>query len=315
MAEAAPHPNTADNPTTLAKPVHTPPSGDPEAPGQVVAGHVLQRLLGSGTHGRVYLACRVGHTRPVALKLMNLPLGGAAAAAAQQFLAVAETARRLQHPDVVRVLDAGVERHRAWLAMEPVPGGELGRYARTPRLLPEPLVLSVCQRLAQALAYAHRQGVVHRDLKPANVLVHWPSQTVKLTDFGLARVAEGANTVTGLLLGTPAYMAPEQLAGNIPTPQCDLYALGVTLYELLVGEAAFPGPSMGDLLRQVAEGSAPDLGKARPDLPPALAALSARLLARAPADRPASGDEVAQALAAVQAQWPAAPGQPPPARA
>ncbi len=285
--------------------MHTPAPGDSEAPGQVVAGHVLQRLLGSGAHGRVYLAHPVGRKQLRALKLLNLPTGPAAAAAAQAFLSAAEAARRLQHPDVVKVLGAGIEQRRAWLAMEPVPGVELGRYTRAPRLLPEPLVLAVCQRMARALAHAHRLGVVHRDFKPANVLVHWPSQTVKLTDFGLARMADSANSATGLLLGTPAYMAPEQLAGNVPTAQSDLYALGATLFELLVGRPAFAGDTMGALLRQVAEGPTPSLATARPDLPPALAALCNRLLARAPADRPADGDAVAQALAELAAQGPA----------
>ena len=203
------------------------------ASGCTLAGHVLHRRLGNGAHGTVYLASPAGTNRLVALKLIPLPTGESAAAAAASFLETAAAARSLRHPDIVAVYGAGVEAGLGWLAMEPVPGAELGRYARQPRLLPEALVLLVCERLARALACAHRCGVVHRDVKPANVLVDWPTDTVKLTDFGLARLADGTNTATGMLLGSPAYMAPEQLAGMVPTPRTDLYALGVTMFELL----------------------------------------------------------------------------------
>lgn len=281
------------------------------AHGRMVAGHVLHRLLGSGAHGTVYLASPVGTTQLVALKLLHLPSSEAAASAEKTFLDTAAAARALKHPDVVAVLGAGVENGLCWLAMEPVPGTELGRYTRVPRLLPESLVLQVCQRLAKALAHAHRRGVVHRDVKPANVLVHWPTHTVKLTDFGLARMADSSNTATGMLLGSPTYMAPEQLAGSVPTPRSDLYALGVTLYELLVGQPPYPGPSMGDLLRQVAQDAAPDLALLRPELPPDLALLLRQLLAKTPADRPAEGDAVAAELGRIAGQLPA-PHQPQP---
>jgi eukaryotic-like serine/threonine-protein kinase len=277
--------------------------------GRLIAGYRLHRLLGSGAHGTVYLAIAADGTPAVALKLLTLTVGPGAAAAEKAFLDTAAAAQSLHHPDIVSVLGAGVEAGQCWLAMEPVPGVELGRYTRPPRLLPEALVLQVCQRIAQALAHAHRKGVVHRDIKPANVLVHWPSSTVKLTDFGLARLADSANTATGMMLGSPAYMAPEQLAGDVPTGRSDLYALGVTLFELLTGQAAFPGPTMGELLRQITQGPTPNLQVARPDLPPSLAQLVARLLARSAADRPPDGDAVALALADEARHLPAGPAQ------
>jgi eukaryotic-like serine/threonine-protein kinase len=162
----------------------------------------------------------------------------------------------------------------------------------------------VAERVALALAHAHRQGVVHRDLKPANVLVHWPSDTVKLADFGLARAADALQTGTGLVPGSPAYMAPELLAGAVPTPQSDFYALGVMLFELLEGQRPHDGHSMGELLRQVAQQTAPDLHALRPELPQPLTDLVARLLAKAPAERPADGAALALQLRAVKSALP-----------
>ena len=270
----------------------------------MVAGHVLLRPLGSGTHGTVYLAHAVGGTQPVALKLMRLPPGPGQAVARQTFLDAAQVMRALQHPDIVAVHGAGVESDQAWMAMEAVPGTSLSRYTRAPRLLPERLAVQVVQRLAQALAHAHQQGVVHRDVKPANVLVHLPSNSVKLADFGLARLADHSQTATGMMLGSPAYMAPELLAGGVPTPRSDLYALGVTLFELLMGRPLHDGANMGELLRQVMQATPPDIARARPDLPTTLAQLLQQMLAPSPADRPADGASVALQLAAIQQQWP-----------
>ncbi len=272
------------------------------APGHTVAGHLIHRLLGSGMHGTVYLASPSGTTKLVALKLIPLPTDESAAQTEKSFLETAAAARALRHPDIVAVHGAGAESGLGWLAMEPVPGAELGRYTRPPRLLPEGLVLQVCERIARALAHAHRRGVVHRDVKPANVLVDWPTNTVKLTDFGLARLVDGMNTATGMLLGSPAYMAPEQLAGMVPTPGTDLYALGVTLFELLTGQPAYQGQSMGELLRQVAHDPVPELDRVRPDLPDALADLLRSLLAKSPANRPADGDAIGHELKLIATQ-------------
>jgi serine/threonine-protein kinase len=273
-------------------------------PGQVVAGYRLIRRIGQGAHGAVYLAQDPRSALTVAIKIVTLPSG--LPAAGDTFLRSALTARRLNHPGIVAVLAAGVEGPLGWLAMEPVAGSDLTRYTRPQRLLPEPQVLRVCERIAQALAYAHRLGVVHRDVKPANVLVDWARDAVKLADFGLARADDGAQTGTGIVPGTPAYMAPEQLAGAVPTARSDLYALGVMLYQLLTGRLPYEGASMGDWLRQVADQPVPDLCLLRSDLPAALAALCTRLLAKRPAERPADGDAVARELAALLAAWPAA---------
>jgi serine/threonine-protein kinase len=262
----------------------------------------LVRKIGQGVHGTVYLAISPGGVS-VALKLVVLPSGRGAAEAGEAFLRSATTARRLVHPGIVALYAAGVEGALAWLAMEAVPGTDLSRYSHPARLLPEALVLKLSARVAQALAYAHRQGVVHRDVKPANVLVDWPTDTVKLADFGLARADDGVQTGTGIVPGSPAYMAPELLAGAVPTPRSDLYALGVTLFQLLTGKLPHQGATMGELLRQVAEDAAPDPRSLRPDLPLAVSTLVTRLLAKHAPQRPADADSLAHELASLATLW------------
>lgn len=268
------------------------------APGSRVAGYRLGRLLGSGSHGAVYLAESLANRRVVALKLVPLPTAddAAAAAAKQQFLRHAATAQGLKHPGIVTLHAAGVHGSTGWLAMEPVPGSDLQRYTVPARLLPEPVVLRVGARLAEALAHAHALGVVHRDIKPANVLVHWPADIVKLADFGLARTADAQATRTGLLLGSPAYMAPEQLAGAVPDARTDFYALGVTLFQLLSGRLPFEGDTLGALLRQVATSTAPDLRQLHPRLPAEVAGLVARLLSHEADRRAETAATLAQEL-------------------
>jgi serine/threonine-protein kinase len=274
----------------------------PLSAGDAVAGYRLLRLIGEGAHGVVHLA-RDAAGATVALKLV--PLAPGSPLAREQFLAAAATVRRLQHPGIVTAYAAGVEGALGWLAMEPVAGTDLGRYTQPPRLLPEPLVLRVAERVALALAYAHGQGVVHRDLKPANVLVDWHSDTVKLADFGLARGADAEQTATGVVLGSPSYMAPEQLAGSPPSPRSDLYALGVMLFQLLTGRLPHEGASMGELLLRVARDTAPDLRQLRPGLAAPLAGLVGQLLAKQAAQRPADAAALAATLHSLTSAWPA----------
>lgn len=268
--------------------------------GLAVAGYRLLRPIGQGAHSRVFLAQPLGGGAQVALKLVPLPATAQAAAARAAFLAAADVARRLRHPGIVAVHGAGIEGSLGWLAMEPVSGSDLGHHTHPGRLLPAGLVLEAAERVSEALGYAHRQGVVHRDLKPANVLVDWPTDTVKLADFGLARSADTVRTGTGMVPGSPAYMAPEQLSGGVPTAQSDLYALGVLLFQLLCGRLPHEGHSMGELLRQVAHEPAPDLQALRPELPSHLTALVAGLLVKRADRRPADGDTLAADLRSIR---------------
>jgi serine/threonine-protein kinase len=157
-------------------------------------------------------------------------------------------------------------------------------------------VARVGARIADALAYAHRQGVIHRDVKPANVLIDWATDTVKLGDFGLARMGEHTQTRSGVTLGSPDYMAPEQLAGGEVGPRADIYGVGASLYELLVGHRPHQADNLGALLRAVASAPTPDIARLRPDLDPVLAAVVMQSLAKDPSARPSGADELAARL-------------------
>ena len=267
-----------------------------------VGSYTLTGLLGSGTLGEVYRAVDPADGSTVALKLMRLPADGQALRDARAaFAAEAAAARRLQHPGIVRVLAAGNDDGRAWLAMELLAGHDLQRHTCAPALLPAAAAVRTAQRVADALAHAHREGVLHRDLKPANIVVDLATDRVTLTDFGLARVADAERTRTGLLLGTPAYMAPELLAGAPASAASDLYALGVLLFELLAGRRPHDAASMGALLRQVAHEPAPALDPLCPGLPAGASALVAALLAKRPGQRPPDAAQVAATLAATLA--------------
>ncbi|HMO49238.1 MAG TPA: serine/threonine-protein kinase [Rubrivivax sp.] len=262
----------------------------------------LLRVLGRGSMGVVHLAVDSRTQQPLALKLLSLGQGLSAdeyAQARERFLAEADTARRLSHADIVSVHGAGEQDGRAWLAMELLSGCELGRYTHMSRLLPEPLVLRLVERLARALAHAHAMGVVHRDIKPANVMLDLPAGRLKLTDFGVAGLADPSRTRTGVVLGTPYYMAPEQLAGAAADARSDLYALGVLLFQLLSGRLPHEHASLGELLRAVATEPAPDVRMLRPGVAPALAEVVAWALQKRPGQRPASALDLAGALAAL----------------
>jgi serine/threonine-protein kinase len=268
----------------------------------VLGRYRLLRPLGAGAHGSVHLALEAGSGRALALKTLALPDAESRARFATETAAV----RRLGHPDIVAVLDAGQSGRSGWIAMELLAGSDLRRYTQPARRLPEAVVLSIGGRLALALAHAHERGVVHRDIKPANVMVDWVAGRVTLTDFGLARLDDAARTRSGLVPGSPGYMAPELLAGAPPDARSDLYALGVLLFELLAGRRPHEAASLGELLHRVANQAAPDLRTLCPELPAPLAETLARALARRPDRRPGDARALASELQAAAALLPAA---------
>jgi len=269
------------------------------------------KLLGSGASGIVYAAIDHQERRWVALKLRaRQPSGNLEVQAETQARLAAEgqQAQALHHPDIVTVFDFGtLADGSSWLAMQLVPGCDLTRYTLRQHLLPEPLVLQIGERLALALAHAHAAGVVHRDIKPANVLAHWPTDTLKIVDFGLSRSANSLTTGTGLILGTPHYMAPELLAGAVPDAASDFYALGAMLFQLLSGRLPFEAQNLGELLQRVSNEAAPDLRQHRPDIPKPLAQTLQALLEPQATRRLSDGKPIAQLLQSLRQAWPPPP--------
>jgi eukaryotic-like serine/threonine-protein kinase len=158
------------------------------------------------------------------------------------------------------------------------------------------------ERVAQALAYAHRQNVVHRDIKPANIMYEPLSDTVKVTDFGIARITDSSRTRTGLVLGTPSFMSPEQIAGKKVDGRSDLYSLGVMLFQMLCGTLPFRGDSMAQLMYKIANETAPDIRIYRADLSERLAHLVAQSLSKQPQARFQDGEQLAKEIQRVMAE-------------
>ena len=276
---------------------------DGDAAQQPMLGrYLVEKELGKGAMGVVYLGKDPKIGRVVAIKTLALSAefeGEELVEARERFFREAETAGRLQHQNIVTIFDAGEEHDLAYIAMEFLKGKDLVDYCKPGQLLAVPVVLGLVARVAEALAYAHRQHVVHRDIKPANIMFDIESDTVKVTDFGIARITDSSKTKTGLVLGTPSFMSPEQLAGKKVDGRSDLYSLGVMLFQMLAGVLPFRGNSMGELMYKIASEEAPDIRSIRPDLAPALARLVAVSLNKSPENRYQDGDQFARELRAV----------------
>jgi serine/threonine-protein kinase len=264
----------------------------------------VEKELGKGAMGVVYLGKDPKIGRVVAIKTMALSQefeGEELDDARERFFREAETAGRLQHQNIVTIFDAGEEHDLAYIAMEFLKGRDLVDHCKDGQLLPVPRVLSIVARVAEALAYAHRQNVVHRDIKPANIMYELETDTVKVTDFGIARITDSSKTKTGLVLGTPSFMSPEQIAGKKVDGRSDLYSLAVMLFQMLTGVLPFRGDSMAELMYKIANEPAPDIRIIRAELPPRLAQVLAVALAKKPEDRYQDGDRFAADLRALLA--------------
>ncbi len=267
-----------------------------------LGGHTLGAEIGRGAMAVVYKATQRDTGRQIAIKRLALQREFSAedlADVRERFMREAQAARRLEHPDILQVVDAGQDGGDTWIAMEYVQGRDLSQFTRPGQLLPVREVVQLGARLARALDYAHRQGVVHRDIKPANVMLDRVNGGLKLMDFGIARIGDGSRTRTGLVLGTPSFMSPEQLAGLKVDGRSDLYSLGVLLYQLLCGVLPHHSDSMARLMQQIATEPAPDIRVQRPELPESLALVLALALEKRPELRYASGEQMARDLDAV----------------
>jgi len=249
--------------------------------GAKVGKYTLKDLLGQGAYGEVYAAEQKDGPN-VAVKILDAT-HARDADAVERFKREGETAKRLQHPNIVRVLDVGSSRSRHYLVMELVGGGSLDRVMRREDSAEK--VLPALVAAARALTYAHGEGVVHRDVKPANILLT-RSGKAKVTDFGLARAVDHSSMTTeGRLLGTASYMSPEQVKGERAGAASDVYAMGVVIYEAITGELPFKSDTQIGFLYQHAE-LAPPRPTVRAPYPAALAELSLACLAKDPKHRP-----------------------------
>lgn len=256
----------------------------------------LEKELGKGAMGVVYLGRDPKINRVVAIKTMALSREfdeHELADVKESFFREAETAGRLRHPHIVNIFDAGGEDDLAYIAMEFLKGKDLVHYTRPHNLLPLEKVMSIVARVAEALSYAHENHVVHRDIKPANIMYEADSDKVTVTDFGIARINDTSRTKTGMLLGTPSYMSPEQLAGKKIDGRSDLFSLGITLYQMVCGHLPFSGDSMTQLMFEIANEPHPDIRGVMPELPECLAMTIDRALAKDVEARYPTGAEMA----------------------
>ena len=262
----------------------TPSRSSPKRTSVKLGKYTLKQLLGKGGYGEVYAGEQKSGPR-VAIKILD-PTHCRDDDAVTRFKREAETARRLEHEHIVRVLDVGTSRNRHYIVMELVHGGALKSLMKRERDAAQATkVLGVLIEAARALAFAHEQGVVHRDVKPANILLT-RSGRAKVADFGLARAVDHSSMTTeGRLLGTASYMSPEQAKGDRATGASDVYAMGIILYEAITGDLPFQSDNHLGFLYQHAEIEPPRPTVQAP-YPPALANLALECLAKHPDARP-----------------------------
>ena len=292
-AGAPPVPTAAGGtgPTTLAEgPAWPRLSGHPSVP-----GHEIESILGRGGMGVVYKARQTALGRTVALKMI-LPDAAVGDAELQRFRLEAEAVAKLQHPNIVQIHEIGEVDGRPYFTLEYVPGGSLHHAVKNQPQPPQSAAALVAT-IARAVDACHRRGIIHRDLKPANVLLQDPT-TPKIADFGLARSLDSELTKTGPVLGTPAYMAPEQAAGRVKEigPACDIWALGAILYHLLTGRPPFLGATAYETVELVLRTDPPPPRRLTPKVPADLETICLKALEKQPSRRYATAAAMADDL-------------------
>lgn len=273
--------------------------GDTDAlrPGALLANrYEIRSVIGRGGMGVVYRAHDRELSEDVAIKTIRRDLLATDPVLADQLKSEIRLARRISHRHVVRTHDLGESDGISFVTMECVTGLTLRELLETRGQLAAASTLAIARQFAEALAVAHQAGVIHRDVKPENALLD-ADGVLKVMDFGIARIAAASTrTNAGLIVGTPMYMAPEQLVEEAVDARADLYALGVVLYECLAGTPPFVGQNVVSLIAKVLTTAPAPIATQVPDVPPALAALVMRLLAKSPADRPSSATELVELL-------------------
>jgi len=261
--------------------------------------YVVEQELGRGAMGIVYLGKDPKINRTVAIKTLDLSTDfepSEIQSVKERFFREAETAGRLNHPNIVTIFDAGEEHDLAYIAMEFLEGEDLSEILQRKKKSDPAWALHIISEAADALDYAHSQDVVHRDIKPANIMYKDSDQSIKITDFGIARITASNRTKTGVVLGTPSYMSPEQISGKHIDGRSDLFSLGVMMFEMLTGEQPFGGDSLASLMYQIANERHPDINKLRGSLPKCIKPIIDRALQKDPKKRFQSGAEFKEAV-------------------
>jgi len=258
----------------------------------------IERELGRGAMGVVYLGKDPKINRSVAIKTLDYTQFSKTElkTVKSRFFREAEAAGRLSHNNIVTVYDVGEETDFAFIAMDYVEGVPLSDYCQKNKLLEVREVYQILLVVSQALDYAHAQNIVHRDIKPGNIMYNPQDQQIKITDFGIARITDSVKTRTGSFMGSPSYMAPEQMTGSSVDGQADLYSLGVSMYQLLTGQLPFDADSLGNLAYKITNEKHKPVRDVRPDLPASATRIINKALQKKREKRFTSGADMAAAL-------------------
>jgi serine/threonine-protein kinase len=266
---------------------------DPQALPARVGRYEIERFLGQGGMGRLYLAKDPMLGRPLAIKLIRDELEDGDVRA--RFMQEARAAGGLKHPNIVTVFDVGEHEGHPFIAMEFVAGETLGAVIERAEPMALGMKLHLTEQLCRGLAHAHRAGLVHRDVKPANLMVD-DQGTLRILDFGIARIDGSGLTATGVAIGTLNYMSPEQVGGQAVDHRSDVFAVGAVFHELLSYQKAFPGTIQDGLMYRIVHGEPASLGEACPELDPAITEMATRAMRTHVDERYQDLDEMANAL-------------------
>ncbi len=277
---------------------------------QKIGRYRIDGRLGTGAMGEVFRAYDPVIDRPVAIKVVRPELlaGSGAEQWLERFRREARAAGRRFHPNIVAILDVGEDAGAPFLAMEYVDGRSLDGILKASGPLDPGRSVAIIAQVLSALGFAHENGIVHRDVKPSNIIV-LADGAIKVADFGIARIDDSEFTIVGDVLGTPAYMAPEQLSGTPVDARADLFAAAVILFEMMSGVKPFRGASLTEIMSNMQTRGPEDIRALNPAVPEALKAVIAKALAFDPAQRYATAAELSRAIAEA---FPTLPGEAPP---
>jgi serine/threonine-protein kinase len=258
----------------------------------------IEKELGRGAMGVVYLGKDPKINRKVAIKTLDYSQFSSKElnTVKTRFFREAEAAGRLSHSSIVTVYDMGEEEDFAYIAMDYAEGIPLSDCTTVGKLLPVDEVYRIIQLVAEALDYAHQQNIVHRDIKPGNIMYNPKNKQLKITDFGIARITDSVKTRTGSFMGSPSYMAPEQITGAQVDGRADIYSLGVSFYQLLTGRLPFSADTLGRLAYKITNEKHKPVRSVRPDLPASATRIINKALQKKAEKRYATGAEMVKAL-------------------